>query len=177
MAFALSGALGIKCQRCQGAPLIGRWWIADSERPSPRRLLSSFLSHVPTAALPGRSKTNAITHKSIYNGLIMQKIQLFLYSLCVDYKGLLDVFVLLRLIKSTWGWKLYVARLRTVLHMRPFIQAGSNVPLSLRIWTNAYPAHVVFSFRPDWEPPTSWGNTMSQVGGSECGDSQHGLDK
>lgn len=136
-------------------------------------LLSFFLSHVPTAALPGRSKTNAIAHKSIYNGLIMQKIQLFLYSLCVDYKDLLDVFALFRLIKSTWGWKLYVSKLGTVLHTRPFIQARS----SLRICMNVCSAHVVFSFRPDWEPPPAEVKTMSQVGGSECGESQHSLDK
>lgn len=112
-----------------------------------------FLPLTCADALPGRSETKAITHKSISNGLIMQKIQLFLYSLCVDYKDLLDVFALLRLIKSTWGWRLYVAKLRTIFHMRPFIQARSNVPLSLRICTNVCSAHVVFSFRPDWGPP------------------------
>lgn len=106
MVFALSGALGIECQHCQEAWL-SAWWIPDSSSLSSPLLLLSLT--LPRMWIEWTEIT-AITHKSIYKDLIMNKdpITLFLYSLLVEYKSILRPLSLLWLTKSTWGWSLYI---------------------------------------------------------------------
>lgn len=111
-------------------------------------IIIHFLSHVPMPDLPMCWNQNYYTQITFWWLNHAEKTPLSLsYWLCVKYKNLLDVLTFLWLIKSTWGWKLYVAKLWTVLHMCLFIQAKSNVWLFVRTCSAVCSADVVFSFK------------------------------